>query len=52
LRLGFFEGWAQASAGLGFGAQVAVDWLLRMPEQMPPKIRPLNCRDATINILE
>jgi hypothetical protein len=52
VEIGIFSGMDSGVRWLGYGAQVAVDWLLRTPEQMPPKIPPLNRREATIEILD
>jgi hypothetical protein len=44
IEIGIFSGMDSGVRWQGFDAQVAVDWLLRTPEQMHPKIQPLNRR--------
>jgi hypothetical protein len=44
IEMGIFSGMDCGVRWQGFDAQVAVDGLLRTPEQMPPKIPPLNRR--------
>jgi hypothetical protein len=45
IEIGIFSGMDCGVGWQGFDAQVAVDWLLRTPEQMSPKIPPLNRRE-------
>ncbi len=37
IEIGIFSGMDSGVRWQGFDAQVAVDWLLRTPDQMPPK---------------
>jgi hypothetical protein len=45
VEMGIFSGMDCGVRWQGFDAQVGFDWLLRTPEQMPPKIPTLNSRD-------